>query len=60
MVVLGNQLDEAGNIRVELSQVLGRDPVLEDRAATGLVDLVAVQEGPADAEAGDVPAAPTA
>ena len=59
-MVLGDQLDKADNIRVELGQVLGGDPVLQDGPATRLVDLVAVQEGPADAEAGDVPAAPTA
>jgi hypothetical protein len=43
--------DGFDDVRVEFGQILGRDPVLQDRAAADLMDLVSVQEGPANAEA---------
>ena len=43
-MVLSDKFDEADDVRVELAEVLGWDPVLEDRAAADLVDVIAVQE----------------
>jgi hypothetical protein len=57
VMVSRDDLDGFDDVRVEFGQVLGRDPVLQDRAAADLMDLVSVQEGPANAERGHIAAA---
>src|SRR5215467_8643066 len=57
LVVLGDQLDGADDVGVEFRQVFGWYPILQDRAAAHLVELIAVDEGPPDTEAGHVAAA---
>jgi hypothetical protein len=37
LVVFGDDLDAADDVGVEVGQVLGRDPVLDDGAAADLV-----------------------
>ena len=53
---LGYDLDGADDIRVELWQLLGWDPVFLAQGATDRLDLVAIQERAADAEARHVAA----
>lgn len=55
-VELRDQLDLADDTGVQRIEVPGGDPVLQDGLTTYLVDLVAVQERPPDAEAVTYPA----
>lgn len=54
--VLGNHLDQPDDVQVELLQVLGGDPVLQDGLAAGLLDFLAIEERLLDLEAGDTAA----
>src|SRR5690349_2645440 len=53
----GDHLDEAANVRVELGQILSRDPILLVGSAAGILDRVARQETARDREARHVPRA---
>ena len=52
--MLGDDLDESDDVRVELLQLLSRHPQLDVLTASDLLRLVSGGEVGADAEAGDV------
>ena len=53
-VELCDDVDRPHDVVVELLQILGRNPVLLVNPGADSVDLIAVEEGPAYVEAGDV------
>src|SRR5947209_17077915 len=53
-VELGNDLDLADDVRVQLVKILSRNPVLQDRLPADLLDLVPIQERLSYLESGHV------
>src|SRR5687768_8458134 len=45
LAVLGGDLDQADDVRVQLVEIFGRYPVLQDRATADLLDWVSGEEG---------------